>query len=170
MSWLSDAIRLKWAISGLSPVSICLYIWWHVSISLMARSMWSPGRLLWAPRARVPGRKHTRWSWRSHSAGERREEERGRRMVTEVSCDSCARHFKFTRVLVNKTTWYFKTQLVKWQSRMAGHFYTQFWAKSQSKKFPDTIPHWLLHHRLFTATGSKPDLMCRISLPYFHVN
>lgn len=60
----SPACRLKCTISGLRPVSICLYIWWHVSISSTARSMWSPGRPLWAPSAKVPGRKHTRWSWR----------------------------------------------------------------------------------------------------------
>lgn len=64
-SFPSLACRLKWAISGLRPVSICLYIWWHVSISCTARSMWSPGSPLWTPRARVPGRKHTRWSCRA---------------------------------------------------------------------------------------------------------
>lgn len=33
-------------------------------MSFTARSMWSPGSPLWAPSAKVPGRKHTRWSWR----------------------------------------------------------------------------------------------------------
>lgn len=67
----SLACRLKCAISGLSPVSICVYIWWQVSISCTARSMWSPGRLLWAPSAKVPGRKHTRWSCRAVTRGKR---------------------------------------------------------------------------------------------------
>lgn len=66
----SLACRLKCTISGLNPVSICLYIWWHVSISSTARSMWSPGRPLWAPSAKVPGRKHTRWSCRVTRQGE----------------------------------------------------------------------------------------------------
>lgn len=28
-----------------------------------ARSMWSAGRPWWTPKASVPGRKHTKWSW-----------------------------------------------------------------------------------------------------------
>lgn len=72
----SLACRLKCAISGLSPVSICLYIWWQVSISCTARSIWSPGRPLWAPRARVPGRKHTRWSCRVRDTVHKEEAEK----------------------------------------------------------------------------------------------
>lgn len=32
-------------------------------MSARASSRWSAGRPWWAPRASVPGRKHTRWSW-----------------------------------------------------------------------------------------------------------
>lgn len=32
-------------------------------MSARARSMWSAGRPWWTPKASVPGRKHTKWSW-----------------------------------------------------------------------------------------------------------